>query len=84
MLTQITAWAAYDLWIEKGGAVYSDEPLGLDVGLRELTDQSSPAPKEWVDAYLAAFCRAASLTLVTFEKALGRRADRAVLLTCSA
>jgi toxin-antitoxin system PIN domain toxin len=74
------AWAAYDRWIEKGGAVYRDEPLGLDIELRELTDQAIPAPKGWSDSYLAAFAVAASIDLVTFDKALSRKVRRSVLL----
>jgi hypothetical protein len=74
---------AFDRWIEKGGAVYLDEPLGLDIEFRELTNQFIPAPKELSDSYLAAFATAASLNLVTFDKALSRKARRSVLLATS-
>ncbi len=82
-LNQTEAWKAFDRWIEKGGAVYLDEPLGLDIEFRELTNQFIPAPKELSDSYLAAFATAASLNLVTFDKALSRKARRSVLLATS-
>ncbi len=79
-LDQKGAWAAFDLWVETGGAVYIAEPLGLDIELRELTSQATPAPREWSDSYLAAFAIAASIDLVTFDKALSRKARRSILL----
>ena len=79
-LDQKEAWAAFDLWIEKGGAVYLDEPLGLDIELRELTCQPIAAPKEWADAYLAAFAMATSLSLVTLDKALSKKTRMSFLL----
>ncbi len=79
-LNQKGAWAAFDQWIGKGGAVYINEPLGLDIELRELTGQVIPAPKEWSDSYLAAFARAASMEVVTFDRALSRKATRPILL----
>jgi toxin-antitoxin system PIN domain toxin len=79
-LTQKGAWAAYDLWIDKGGATYMNEPLGLDIEFRDLSDQLISSPKAWTDSYLAAFARAASLNLVTFDKALSKKASQPVLL----
>lgn len=79
-LSQKKAWSAYDRWIEEGGAVYMDEPLGLNIEFRELSRQPFSAPKEWTDSYLAAFARAASFNLVTFDGALSLRARRHVLL----
>jgi len=38
------------------------------------------APKQWADAYLAAFAEAANLTLVTFGRVLAGKAKGAVLL----
>jgi predicted nucleic acid-binding protein len=39
-----------------------------------------PAPKTWMDAYLAAFAEAAELTLVTLDKSLAAKNKGAVLL----
>ncbi len=79
-LTQRQAWAAYDRWIEKGGGLFLEEPIGLDSEFRAFADQTTPAPREWADSYLAAFAAAASLDLVTFDRALSLRARRATFL----
>ena len=80
-VTQKGAWAVYDQWIGEGGAVYLDEPLGFDIEFREMSDQLISAPKTWTDSYLAGFARAASINLVTFDKALSLRARQPVLLS---
>lgn len=79
-LTQTEAWSAYDRWLLDASAEFLDEPEGLDVVFRSGTRGSHASPKEWADAYLAAFAEAAHLTLVTFDKALAARAKGAVLL----
>lgn len=79
-VTQKGAWAVYDQWIDEGGAVYLDEPLGFDIEFRDMSDQLITAPKTWTDSYLAAFARATSINLVTFDKALSLRARQPVLL----
>jgi uncharacterized protein len=83
MLNQREAWDAYDRWITEGGAIFVDEPLGLEVEFRSFADKSVPSPKEWADSYLAAFAAAGSLELVTFDRALGSRAKRSILLRSS-
>ena len=79
-LSQTQAWAAYDKWLEEGGCVYLEEPLGIDFQFREFADRDVPSPKEWADSYLAAFAAAASIELVTFDHALSLRARRGHLL----
>jgi uncharacterized protein len=79
-VTQKGAWAAYDSWLENGGAMYMPEPLGLDIEFRGLSDQLIVATKAWTDSYLAAFARAGSLNLVTFDKALSKKSSQPVLL----
>jgi toxin-antitoxin system PIN domain toxin len=79
-LNQRQAWAAYDRWIEQGGGVFREEPLGLETAFRSFADNSVPAPKEWADSYLAGFAAAASMELVTFDRALSLRAKRSILL----
>ena len=83
-LSQQQAWQAYDHWLAEGGCVYRDEPLGIDLELRELTDRTVPAPRKWTDAYLAAFAAAGSFELVTFDRALSIRVKRAHLLRTEA
>jgi len=79
-LTQTQAWKAYDLWHESGGARFAEEPAGLEAAFRSCSASQQASPKEWADAYLAAFADAANLTLVTFDRALTGKAKGAVLL----
>lgn len=79
-LNQNQAWAAYDQWLNKGGCIYREEPLGTDLEFRDFTNQSTPNPKGWTDSYLAAFAAAGSMSLVTFDRSLSLRAKQAILL----
>lgn len=79
-LSQVQAWEVYDRWIGAGGAVFMDEPFGIETELRFYTDRESPSPKEWADSYLVAFAAAASLPLVTFDRGLSQRYARSILL----
>jgi len=79
-MTQLEAWAAYDTWVQGRACVYREEPFGLEIELRAFASRTTPSQKEWGDSYLAAFAAAASLELVTFDKALSVRAYRATLL----
>jgi toxin-antitoxin system PIN domain toxin len=73
-------WQVYDDWIETGQAVLLQEPSMIEAELRGRTSQAMVAPKQWADAYLAAFAEAANLTLVTFDRVLAGKAKGAVLL----
>jgi hypothetical protein len=79
-LTQKRCWEIYDKWITGGRAVELTEPPGVGGSFRTFSSASTPSPKTWTDAYLAAFADTAGLTLVTFDKALAAKAKRAVLL----
>jgi toxin-antitoxin system PIN domain toxin len=79
-LTQVQAWAVYDGWINRGGATFMEEPLGIETEFRFHASRSTPSPKEWGDSYLVAFAASASLPLVTFDKSLSGRYARAILL----
>ncbi len=79
-LTQAEAWRAYDEWIEAAGAEMAEEPLGLEALFRLRSHSKLASPKEWTDAYLAAFAEAAGLTLVTFDRALAAKVKAAVVL----
>jgi hypothetical protein len=80
--TQQEAWKAYDqLSTDARVTFYAEtEPERVEAELRALTATSGFAPQQWPDAYLAAFARAANLTLVTLDKALGKLAGRECLL----
>ena len=79
-LTQFQAWEAYDRLLQGAGAQFADEPWGLEPRFRSVTGTEQASPKEWADAYLAAFCSVAGVTLVTFDRALAGKAKGAVLL----
>jgi toxin-antitoxin system PIN domain toxin len=79
-LTQAEAWEAYDRWIEAAGAEFADEPAGLDSIFRSATAAKQASPKDWADAYLAAFSSAMGMPLVTFDRALAGRVEGAVVL----
>jgi toxin-antitoxin system PIN domain toxin len=80
--TQQEAWKAYDqLASDARVSFYSEtEPERVEAALRALTAGSRFAHQQWPDAYMAAFATASDLTLVTFDKALGRLAGRQCLL----
>ncbi len=72
------ALAVYDRWSEDPRVEFATEPRGLDPALRlTLADFSKKAAtKAIMDAYLAAFAEKEAATLVTFDKALARLAQR--------
>ena len=79
-LTQAKAWEAYDRWFESAGVEFAEEPLELEAVFRSFTGAEQASPKEWADAYLAAFSSVAEAPLVTFDRALAGKAEGAVLL----
>ena len=78
--SQRQCWELFDRWAEPGKAIVAIEPPEIDDPLRARTSSKSPNPKEWADAYLAAFAETANMSLVTFDKALAAKAKGAVLL----
>src|SRR5438067_195831 len=62
------AWLLYDALLSDPRIAFADEPRGLEAQWRAYTQRRSFSPKVWSDAYLAAFARAASFELVTFDK----------------
>jgi toxin-antitoxin system PIN domain toxin len=79
-LTQRQCWTIYEKWLAGGFAIEQPEPLDIGPAFRNRTFAAEPAPKTWMDAYLAAFAETAGLTLVTFDRALAGKAKGAVLL----
>ncbi len=80
VLSQPEAWNAYDRWFEDGRVSFLPEPPALEPAFRELSRLRRPAPKDWVDSYLAAFASVSDLTLVTFDQALHGKARQAIIL----
>jgi hypothetical protein len=80
VMTQKQAWSVYDNMLKDGRIVLMDEPAQIERDFRGFTQSVHPSPKQWVDAYIAAFARAAGMTLVTFDRALKSRVTDAILL----
>jgi len=78
--SQAAAWRAYDQWVGSGRAAFVDEPPSVEQAFRIVSSSAQSAPKDWVDSYLAAFAQTSGLRLVTFDRALGKRAQGALLL----
>jgi toxin-antitoxin system PIN domain toxin len=61
------AWTIYDTLMGDERFDFSTEPMDLEQHLRRFTTGERVSPKLWLDAYLAAFARAAKYHLVTFD-----------------
>jgi toxin-antitoxin system PIN domain toxin len=80
VLSQAGAWRVYDAWLEDDRILIMDEPPLMEAPFRALSQQTRPAPKDWADAYLAAFAAIAGVRLVTFDQALRGKAPGMLLL----
>lgn len=70
--TQIRAWQLWEMITADRRFVYFQEPEYIDAILRVYTQASVPSPNLWQEAYLAAFCSAAELQFVTFDRGFQR------------
>ena len=62
------AWQAYGNFQRLPEVVLAAEPEGCEAWLEHWATGSSPTPRQWTDAYLAAFARAGGLRLVSFDR----------------
>ncbi|HET7108004.1 MAG TPA: TA system VapC family ribonuclease toxin [Candidatus Acidoferrum sp.] len=83
VLTQRQAWQVYDQLLEDERIVFMDEPPDLEVAFRSASQLRRAAPKDWADSYLIAFAQSAGFRLVTFDKAISRKANNVMLLSPS-
>jgi uncharacterized protein len=83
-MSQKKAWSIYDGLLKDGRVLLVDEPAEIEAAFRSLTQSSHPSPKQWADAYIAAFAQTSEMTLVTFDRALKLRVKHAILLRPSA
>ena len=69
-------WQVYDLFLRDERVSFRTEadPEPVESGLRRLTANNRSLSQQWPDAYLAAFARAAGLTMVTFDHGLRQMA----------
>lgn len=79
-LTQREAWRIYDSFLLDDRIIFSDESADVEEIFRAASQSGQSAPKDWTDSYLIAFATAGGFQLVTFDKALKRRTDNAILL----
>lgn len=66
-LTVPQAWQAYGAFRRLPEVLLADEPEGCETWLEEWAMGNRPTPRQWTDAYLAAFARAAGLRFVSFD-----------------
>jgi toxin-antitoxin system PIN domain toxin len=71
-VTLIEAWRLYDRLFADPHVVFAEEPANLETHWRHYTQRRSFSPKVWNDAYLAAFARAASFEVVSFDTGLAQ------------
>ena len=73
---QTEAWETYDSFLQDERVSFRIEadPEPVESALRKLTSNNRSPSQQWPDAYLAAFARAAGLTLVTFDRGLRQMA----------
>jgi toxin-antitoxin system PIN domain toxin len=80
VLGQAAAWSVYDDWVRQGGASFLDEPAGVEGAFRSLTRSNNIAPKDWANAYLAAFAEVSGMQFVTFDHAFKGRLQNLLIL----
>lgn len=80
VLSQTQAWETYDDWLQRGQAIYMDEPPTVEQVFRSFSQSGQPAPKDWADSYVSAFAQASGIQLVTFDRTLHRRTAKSILL----
>ena len=79
-LTQKQCWTLYGHWLNGGKGAFRAEPAGQEEAFQSRTTKDTSSPKEWMDAYLAAFAELSGLRIVTFDRALAGKAKGSVLL----
>ena len=67
-LTMEQAWRVYDRLLGDDRVAFAEEPRGMEMSWRALTQTRSFSTHVWTDAYLAAFAQAANFEIVTFDK----------------
>jgi toxin-antitoxin system PIN domain toxin len=66
-LTVLEAWQAYGDFRRLPEVVLATEPEDCEAWLGEWAQGERPTPRQWTDAYLAAFARSGGLRLVSFD-----------------
>jgi toxin-antitoxin system PIN domain toxin len=79
--TMSEAWSLWDRVWADARIAFLPEPDDIEREFRARSRSSSQSPKVWADAYLLAFATAASLKLVTFDRALQSRGTDVLVLS---
>ena len=71
-LDLVEAWQAYDTLMSDERVTHESEPGGIEAEWRALTGDAAFSARIWNDAFLAAFAKATSRQLVTFDRGFQR------------
>ncbi len=71
----VQAWQLYDLILQDSRIAFIHEPANVEKQWRSYTQLASHSTNVWSDAWLAAFARAASLEIVTFDGGFNQYQD---------
>jgi uncharacterized protein len=66
-LTVPQAWEAYRAFRRLPEVLLADEPEDCEAWLEHWALGNRPTPRQWTDAYLAAFAQAGGMRLVSFD-----------------
>jgi toxin-antitoxin system PIN domain toxin len=66
-LTVSQAWQSYAAFRQLPEVVLAAEPSGCEIFLKEWALDKGSTPRQWTDAYLAAFAKAGQFRLVSFD-----------------
>ena len=81
IMSQSEAWSAYDQWMADSRIFFIEEPQTLEESFRSFSSESRAHPKDWAEAYIAAFAAVGGLRVVTFDSGFRRRLADTILLT---
>ena len=71
-ITNAQAWDSYEALRSDDRITFAPEPEGIDPVWRGFAARSTASPKQWMDAYLAAFALAGHHELATFDSGFRR------------
>ena len=71
-LTVPQAWSAYRALRQLPEVAFASEPPGCEAQLESWAMAAALSPRQWTDAYLAAFARAGGYRVVSFDRDFAR------------
>jgi len=74
-LTVQQAWQAYQAFRRLPEVLLADEPEGCEAWLEHWALGNRPSPRQWTDAYLAAFAKTGGMRIVSFDGDFNRFED---------